>query len=156
VKNGVSKVLWNQDRLLQRLGKNFLQKFRLISWFWRMLCANLWRELPNWSGRLMSWRPGLIEIPAILLSLRPKTRPRLPETKEKKVGANPVVNLDTRVIIGNWRRLRKWIRSWSIGRKLVPIAGVCCRRIRADQFLPWSDIRSGNCLRFVLWLPSTV
>jgi hypothetical protein len=93
---------------------------------------------------------------AILLSLHPKTRPRLPKTKEKKVGANPVVNLDTRAIIGNWRRLRKWIRSWSIGRKLVPIAGVCCRRMRADQFLPWSDIRSGNCLKFVQWLPSTV
>jgi len=61
--------------------------------------------------RLMNWRPGLIEIPAILLSLRPKTRPRLLKTKEKKVGANPVVNLDTRAIIGNWRHLRKWIRS---------------------------------------------
>ena len=110
VKNGVSKVLWNNCRLLQRLGKNFLQKFRHISWFWRMPCANLWRELPNWSGRLMSWRPGLIEIPAILLSLRPKTHPRLLKTKENKVDANPVVNLDTRAIIGNWRRLRKWIR----------------------------------------------
>jgi hypothetical protein len=99
---------------------------------------------------------GLIEIPAILLSPHPKTHPRLPKTKEKKVGANPVVNLDTRAIIGNWRRLRKWIRSWSIGRKRVPIAGVYCRRMRADQFLPWSDIRSGNCLKFVLWLKSTV
>ena len=46
--------------------------------------------------------------------------------------------------------------AWSIGRKHVPIAGVCCRRMRADQFLPWSDIRFGNCLKFVLWLPSTV
>jgi hypothetical protein len=74
VKNCVSKVLWNQGRLLQRLGKNFLQKFRLISWFWSMPCAYLWRELPNWSKkRSMNWRPGLIEIPAILLSLHPKT-----------------------------------------------------------------------------------
>ena len=70
----------------------------------------------------MSWRPGLIEIPAILLSLHPKTRPRLPKTEEKKVGAKPVVNLDTMAIIGNWRRLRKWIRSWSIGRKLSPLS----------------------------------
>jgi hypothetical protein len=104
----------------------------------------------------MSWRPGLIEILAILLSLRPKTRLRLPKTAEKKVDAIPVANLDIRAIIGNWRRLRKWIRSWSTGRKLVPSARVCCRRMRADQFLPWSDIRSGNCLKFVLWLPSTV
>ena len=120
-----------------------------------MLCANLWRELPNWSGRLMSWRPGLIEIPAILLSLRPKTRPRLLKTKEKKVDANPVVNLDTRAIIGNWRRLRKWIRSWSIGRKPVLTVGVFWLRVREDNFLPWNDIRYGICPKFSLLLPST-
>jgi len=141
--------------LLQRLGKNFLQKFRLISWFWRMPCANLWKELPNWSRGSMSWRPGLIEIPAILLSLRPKTRPRLPKTKEKKVDASPVVNLDTKATIGNWRRLRKWIRSWSIGRKPVLTVGVCWLRVREDNFLPWNDIKSGNCLKFSLLLPST-
>jgi hypothetical protein len=141
--------------LLQRLGKNFLQKFRLISWFWKMPCANLWRELPNWSRGSMSWRPGLIKIPAILLSLRPKTRLKLQKTKGKKAYAIPVANLDTRAIIGNWRRLRKWIRSWSIERKPVLTVGVCWLRVREDDFLPWNDIKSGNCPKFSLLLPST-
>ena len=155
VKNGVSKVLWNQGRLLQRLGKNFLQKFRLISWFWRMPCANLWIELPNWSRRSMSWRPGLIAIPAIPRSLHLKTRLRLRKTKGKKAYAIPVANLDIRATIGNWRRLRKWLRSWSIGRKPVLSVGGCWLRVREDHFRPWNDIRSGSCQKFSLLLPST-
>jgi hypothetical protein len=103
----------------------------------------------------MSWRPGLIKIPAILLSLRPKTRLKLQKTKGKKAYAIPVANLDTRAIIGNWRRLRKWIRSWSIERKPVLTVGVCWLRVREDDFLPWNDIKSGNCPKFSLLLPST-
>jgi hypothetical protein len=136
--------------LLQRLGKNFLQKFRLISWFWRMPCANLWIELPNWSRRSMSWRPGLIAIPAIPRSLHLKTRLRLRKTKGKKAYAIPVANLDIRATIGNWRRLRKWIRSWSIGRKPVLSVGGCWLRVREDHFLPWNDIRYGSCQKFSL------
>ena len=98
----------------------------------------------------MSWRPGLIGIPAIPLSLHLKPRLRLRKTKGKKAYAIPVVNLDTKAIIGNWRRLRKWIRSWSIGRKPVLTVGVCWLRVREDNFLPWNDIRYGNCPKFVL------
>jgi hypothetical protein len=37
----------------------------------------------------------------------------------EKRSAIPMTNLDTLETIGNWCRLRKWIRSWSIDRKLV-------------------------------------
>ena len=103
----------------------------------------------------MSWRPGLIAIPVIPLSLHPKTRLRLRKTKGKKAYAIPVANLDTRETIGNWRRLRKWIRSWSIGRKPVLTVWVFWLRVREDNFLPWNDIRYGTCPKFSLLLPST-
>jgi hypothetical protein len=147
VNNRVFKVLWNQGRLLQR--------FRLISCFWRMPCANLWRELPSWSAGQRVGGQAESKFPQFFSASVPRPAPGSEKPKRKK-WANPVVNLNTWAIIGNWRRLSKWIRSWSIGRKLVPSAGVCCRRMRADQFHPWSDIRSGNCLKFVRWLPSTV
>lgn len=56
--------------------------------------------------------------------------PMLRKTKGKKAYAIPVANLDIRETIGNWRRLRKWIRSWSIGRKPVLTVGVCWLRVR--------------------------
>jgi hypothetical protein len=79
--------------LLQRLGENFLQKFRLISWFWRMPCANLWIELPNRSRGSVSWKPGLTAIPAIPRSLHLKTRLRLRKTKGKKAYAIPAATV---------------------------------------------------------------
>jgi hypothetical protein len=101
----------------------------------------------------MSWRPSLIAIPAIPLSLHPKTH-MLRKTKGKKAYAIPLTNLDTRAAIGNWRRLRKWIRSRSIRRKPVLSVKVCWLKVREDNFLPWNDIRCGRCPKFVLWFPS--
>ena len=89
----------------------------------------------------MSWRPSLIAFPAILLRLHPKTRLRLRKTNGKKAYAIPAANLNTRATIGNWRRLRKWIRSWSIGGKPVLTVGVCWLRVREDNLLSWNDIR---------------
>jgi hypothetical protein len=102
----------------------------------------------------MSWRPGLTAIPAIPRSLHLKDPPQAPKNQREKAYAIPVANLDIRETIGNWRRLRKWIRSWRIGRKPVLTVGVCRLRVREDNFLPWNDIRYGNCPKFVLLLPS--
>lgn len=57
VKNGVSKVWWNQGRLFQRLGKNLLQKFRLIAWFWSLPGANLLKLWP--ALRTFAWVAGV-------------------------------------------------------------------------------------------------
>jgi len=75
------------------------------------------------------------------LRLHLKTRLRLRKTKGKKAYAIPVANLDLRATIGNWRRLRKWIRSFCIGRKPVITVGVCWLLVREDNFLPENDIR---------------
>jgi hypothetical protein len=57
-----------------------------------MPCAKLWIKLPNWSNGSTSWRPGLIDIPAIPLSLPRKTRLRLRKTAGKKADAVLVVS----------------------------------------------------------------
>lgn len=81
----------------------------------------------------MSRRTGLIAIPAVPLSIRSKTRPMLRKPKGKKAYAIPVAHLDIRETMGNWRRLRKWIRSWSLGRKPVLTVGICWLRVREDN-----------------------
>ena len=59
--------------------------------------------------------------------------PHAPKTTGEKAYAIPVANLDIRETMGNWRRLRKWIRSWSLGRKPLLTVGVCWLRVREDN-----------------------
>jgi len=86
---------------------------------------------------------GLIAVPAISLSpiSRPSSGSEKPQEKRLR---HPGAYLDIRETIGNWHRLRNWIRSWSIGRKPVLTVGVCWLRARKDNFLPWNDINTGT------------
>ena len=77
--------------------------------------------------------------------------PQAAKNQREKSVRHPA-NLDIRETIGNWNRLRKWIRSWSIGRKPALTDGVCWLRLREDNFLPWSNIKYGSCQKFTILL----
>ena len=117
VNNGVFKVLGKQDLLLRKFGRNFPRSAGLYPCFWSMPRAKLGRELPNWSSGSTSWRPGSIAIPATLLNLPRKTRPRPPETERKRADANRAVKKEpgklskawVAILTGRFRQSRRQV-----------------------------------------------
>jgi hypothetical protein len=115
-------------------------------------------KLPNWRRESMNWKPGLIAIPTISLSLLRKTRLELPrESSARKVGGLLVVSLAKRGTIENLPPQKIWIIYWYIYIRMKPVhtAIVFCKRGWESKLPPWKGIRYGSCPNIILLLPNT-